>query len=222
MLTKFCSILRLEILSHWRGQLFGLSGLLFFLVSVVFFPLAIGSNPELLQSIGPGYIWMMAMFASLITVDSIFKTDQQFGFLDKCLSQSHILFYYGYSKIIVHWLSSGLPLVCITMLLGIFYYLTWSTLLTLMISLFIGTFIISVFTVFAAVLTLSVSQRSLLIPILIIPLMVPICILGTLATYNSMLLLSPIADLCFMLAILLVSSLALPLASIYLLRYGSN
>lgn len=220
-LSKYYSILFLECTSLWRSKLQGMQGFIFFLVSILFFPLAIGSNPELLRNVGPGYIWMMAMFASLLSVDSLFNSDNTSGFLEKCLTAPNSLFYYCYSKTLAHWLLNGLPLVIIAPVLGIFYDLPFAVLITLLISLFFGTIILSLFATLAAVLTLPIEQRSLLIPLLVMPLMVPVYILGTLSTYYVMQGLNPISTICLLIAILLVTVLALPFAGIYLLRYGN-
>ena len=122
-IAKYCSILSLECTSQWRNRFQWAQGVTFFLVSVLFFPLAIGSSRDTLPNIGPGYIWMMAMFAGLFSVDAFYKIDRNSGFLDKCLTIPSSLYYYTYAKVMAHWLLNGLPLVIAVPIIGHFYYI---------------------------------------------------------------------------------------------------
>ncbi len=221
-IIQYYTMLRLEFLSIWRGQLYTVQSLIFFMISILIFPLAVGSNLKLLTDIAPGYIWMMAIFASLLALEGIFKLDYQSGFLEKCLTSPDSLLYYCYSKVIAHWILHGLPLVVAAPILGSFYHLPMTALSTLFVSLAIGTLSLSLFATLAAVLTLPIEQQSLLTPLLVTPLMAPVIILGTLATYDAVQGISPLAMLWLLLAILSIAIVGLPLATRYLLRVGTG
>ena len=101
------------------GGGFGLS-LAFFFIIVIFFPFAIGPDLDLLSKVAPGTLWVGALLACLLSLERIFALDFEDGTLDLLATSSLPLESVVISKALVHWLTTGLPLVLLTPFFGIF------------------------------------------------------------------------------------------------------
>ena len=100
------------------GGGFGLS-LAFFFIIVIFFPFAIGPDLDLLSKVAPGTLWVGALLACLLSLERIFALDFEDGTLDLLATSSLPLESVVISKALVHWLTTGLPLVLLTPFFGI-------------------------------------------------------------------------------------------------------
>ena len=97
-----------------------LMGVLFFLIVVTLTPFAIGPDLALLKRIGPAILWIGALLASLLALDRLFAADHEDGSLDLLLMGSTPLELAVLTKALAHWITTGLPLVIATPLLGLF------------------------------------------------------------------------------------------------------
>ena len=84
--------------------------LLFFLIISTLIPLGVAPDPQLLVKLAPGMIWVMALLATLLSVDSLFGEDFHDGTLQQMLISPNLLFMPVLGKIVAHWLVMGLPL----------------------------------------------------------------------------------------------------------------
>jgi len=96
-----------------------LMGALFFLIVVTMMPFAIGPDLNLLARIGPAILWLGALLASLLALDRLFVTDHEDGSLDLLMMGDMPLELAVAAKAIAHWLTTALPLVVITPVLGL-------------------------------------------------------------------------------------------------------
>ena len=158
------------------GGGFGLS-LAFFFILVVFFPFAIGPNLDLLSKVAPGTLWVGALLACLLSLERIFALDFEDGTLDLLVTSPIPLEGVVISKAIVHWLTTGLPLVLLTPFLGVLLGLQNSNVFFLIISLILGTPALSIIGTFGAALTAGMKRGGLLLSILVLPLYIPTLIL---------------------------------------------
>src|SRR6186997_299141 len=97
-----------------------LMGVLFFLIVVALMPFAIGPDLALLKRIGPAILWLGALLASLLALDRLFASDHEDGSLDLLLMGTTPLELAVLAKAAAHWITTGLPLVLATPLLGLF------------------------------------------------------------------------------------------------------
>ncbi|MGH7156385.1 MAG: heme exporter protein CcmB, partial [Acetobacteraceae bacterium] len=74
-MKRFLGVLHRELRLSWRHGSDTLAALLFFLLVVSLFPLAIGPGPETLGRIAPGIVWVCALLASLLPLDRLFGAD---------------------------------------------------------------------------------------------------------------------------------------------------
>jgi len=179
------SILKRDILLSFRsGTGFSLS-LSFFLLMIIFTPLAIGPDHLMLKKIAPGVLWLSALLSCLLSIEHIFQNDFEDGSLEALLIapiplESTILI-----KTLAHWITSGLIIAIISPCIGILYNFEFKNLLWIFLSLLIGTPGLSMIGVFGASITIGLKKGGLLLPVLIMPFYIPTLIFGSQTITNS-------------------------------------
>ena len=115
----FSLLLRRDLTLAFRQRAEMINPLLFFVLVTALFPLGIGADPGLLRSIGPGIIWVAALLAAMLSLDSVFRSDFEDGSLEHFLLSAHPLSVLVLAKTLAHWLITGLPLLVVAPLLGL-------------------------------------------------------------------------------------------------------
>lgn len=195
-----------------------LTSLLFFVIVVTLFPLGVGPEPEMLQSIAPGVIWVAALLATLLSLDRMFAADLRDGTLEQMLLVPQPLTVLVLAKILSHWLVAGLPLVLLAPLLGLQLGLQGEEQRVLVLALLLGTPLLSLIGAIGAALTLGLRGGGVLIALLVLPLYIPALILGTGAVETQMSGLSPEAHLSLLGALLVLALFLAPWATAAALR----
>jgi heme exporter protein B len=167
-----------DLILAWRRRADALSTLFFFVIVVSLFPLGVGPETELLKSIAPGVVWVAALLASMLSLGRLFANDYQDGTLEQLLLTPQPLYLIVLGKVAAQWVTSELPLVCIAPLLGAQFGLSNEALLILVVSLILGTPVLSLMGSIGAALTLGLRSSSVLISILVLPLYIPVLIFG--------------------------------------------
>ena len=155
-----------------------LTTLFFFVIVVSLFPLGVGTDMDMLRAIAPGIVWVAALLASMLALGRLFSDDFADGTLEQLILTPQPLSLLVISKIIAHWLVTGLPLVLIAPLIGLQYDLPAGALWTLVLSLLVGTPVLSLIGAIGAALTLGLRGGGVLISLLILPLYVPVLVYG--------------------------------------------
>lgn len=153
--------------------------LVFFAIVVALFPLAVGPESEQLRTLAPGLLWVAALLAVLLSLDGLFRSDLEDGSLEQWVVSPHPLSLLVLAKVLAHWLFSGLSLVLLAPLLGLMLGLPFESLGVLMTSLLLGTPVLSLLGAVGAALTVGLKRGGLLLALLILPLYIPVLILGT-------------------------------------------
>ena len=172
-----CILFR-DLLLAMRRRADVFTALLFFVIVVSLFPLGLGPEPNLLRTIAPGVIWVAALLASMLSLTRMFSADHADGTLEQMLLSSSPLGVIVVAKVIAHWLVAGLPLVLIAPVLALQFDLHQSLLWVLTLSLLIGTPVLSLIGAIGAALTLGVRGGGILLSLLVLPLYVPVLIIG--------------------------------------------
>jgi len=179
MLKTFRTIIRRDLLLAMRRPADVLTALAFFVLVVSLFPLGVGPEPALLKTIAPGVIWVAALLASMLGLPRMFAADHADGTLEQMLLSAAPLSALVVAKVIAHWLVSGLPLVVVSPVLAIQYGLDAQSLIVLVLTLLIGTPVLSFIGAIGTALTLGLRAAGVLLSLLVLPLYVPVLILGT-------------------------------------------
>nr|AAC63582.1 CCMB [Pseudomonas putida GB-1] len=152
--------------------------LVFFAIVVALFPLAVGPESQLLQTLSPGLVWVAALLAVLLSLDGLFRSDFEDGSLEQWVLSPHPLALLVLAKVLAHWIFSGLALVLLAPLLALMLGLPSPLLPVLLGSLLLGTPVLSLLGAVAA-LTVGLKRGGLLLRLLILPLYIPVLILGS-------------------------------------------
>jgi heme exporter protein B len=155
-----------------------LNPLFFFAMVCTLFPLAIGPRDDQLLLSGPGVLWVAALLAMLLSLNSLFLSDYEDGSLEQLLVSPLPLVVLALGKTLAHWLTTGLPLVLISPLLALTFQLPGESIGVLMTSLAFGTVSLSLLGSVGAALTVGLHRGTALLSLLILPLAMPVLIFG--------------------------------------------
>jgi heme exporter protein B len=196
--------------------------LIFFVLVVSLFPLAVTPTPEALRAMAPGVIWVSALLAVLLSLDRLFKQDYEDGSLDQLMLSPNPLMVLVLAKVLAHWLLTGLPLVLIAPLLGMFLALPSAANEVLVYSLLLGTPVLSLIGAIGVSLTVAVNRGGVLLSLIVLPLYIPILIFGANAVDVAMSDMSVRGQLLFLAAVLALSISLAPLAIAVALRITAS
>ena len=196
--------------------------LIFFILVVSLFPLAMTPTPEVLQAMAPGVIWVSALLAVLLSLDRLFKQDYDDGSLDQLMLSPNPLMILVFAKVAAHWLLTGLPLVIVAPLLGLFMAMPPEAVSVLIYSLLLGTPVLSLIGAIGVSLTVAVNRGGVLLSLIVLPLYIPILIFGANAVDVAMDGLSVKGQLFFLAAVLALAVSLAPLATSVALRITAS
>jgi heme exporter protein B len=194
---------------------------LFFLTVVTLVPFAIGPDLALLRRIGPAILWLGALLASLLTLDRLFAGDHDDGSLDLILMGRLPLELVVVAKALSHWVTTGLPLVIASPVLGLFLNLEPAALGATALTLLVGTPALTFIGIIGAALAVALRRGGLLMPVMVLPMTIPVLIFGVSATNaavgGTVPFMTPFTILC---ALTLVSAVIGTFAAAATLRHG--
>jgi heme exporter protein B len=222
MFTAWSQILKRDLLIAFRRRSEIIHPLIFFVMVVSLFPLAIGDDKVLLQKIAPAIIWVTALLATMLSLDNLFRSDFEDGSLEQMTLLKVPLSLLVTAKITAHWLITGLPLILITPLLAVLLYLSADTTWMLLLTLLLGTPTLSLIGAVGIALTVALRQGGVILSLLILPLYIPVLIFATLALQNTVQGFSAEAQLAMMLAILVLAITLAPFAIAAALKVSLN
>lgn len=162
----------------WRRRGDAAQPLLFALMVVALFPLALGADPAQLARIAPGVLWVAVLLASLLTLDTLYRSDVEDGSLEQMLLAPVPLAWLLAVRVLVHWTTASLPLVVVTPLLAELLFLPADLLPVLMASLLLGTPLLSLMGAVVAALTVGIRRSGMLLALLALPLFLPVLVFG--------------------------------------------
>lgn len=217
-MTIWTRIVQRDLRIAWRRRSDALSSLFFFVIVVSLFPLGVGPEPATLRLIASGVLWVAALLATLLSLGRLFAADHLDGTLEQMLLAAEPLWLVVTAKVCAHWLTSGLPLVLLSPLMGLQFGLEAEEIAVLSAALLLGTPVLSLIGSIGAALTVGLRAGSVLLALLVLPLYIPVLVFGAAASgaFASGLAVTPHFSI---LGALLLASLALaPLAAALALR----
>ncbi len=190
----------------------------FFILTVVLFPFGVGPEPELLQRIAAGIIWVTALLAALLSLEKLFQTDYEDGSLEALSLLPLPLEFQVLAKCVAHWLVTGLPLTLVAPLLALLLHLDPAGYGALMLGMALGTPILSLLGAVGAALTLGARRGGVLLSLLVLPLYIPVLIFGVAAIEASIGGFGARPHLLILTALLVLASGLVPFAAAAALR----
>ncbi|AIN49409.1 TPA: heme exporter protein CcmB [Pasteurella multocida] len=172
----FIQIIKRELYIAMRKQAEILNPLWFFLIVITLFPLVIGPEPKLLSRIASGITWVAALLSALLSFERLFRDDFVDGSLEQLMLTAQPLALTALAKVIAHWLLTGFPLILLSpiaaLLLSLEIQIWWALVLTL----FIGTPVLSCLGAIGVALTVGLRKGGVLLSLLVVPLFIPVLI----------------------------------------------
>jgi heme exporter protein B len=182
----------------------------FFVLVASLFPLGVGAEPQLLQRIGPGVVWVCALLAAFLSLPAMFATDYADGSLEQMTLSPNPMAGWASGKIAAHWVATGLPLTVLSPLLGLQYGLASDTLVALAGALALGTPVLSLLGAACTALALGARGGGTLLALLALPLFIPVLVFGAGAAEAQAAGLSAAPHLSLLGAGLILAAMGLP------------
>ena len=195
-----------------------LNPLLFFVIAISLFPLAISPEAHTLSNIAPGVIWVTCMLSVLLSLNALFHYDFDNGVLEQMVISPFSLSLMLLAKITAHWLLTGLPIILLSPLMGMVLFLDIDSIYILMLTLLLATPSLSLIGAIGASLIVGIKNSGMLLSLLILPLYIPILIFATSAVSQAQFDLSISGQLYFLVTILLISLMTSPFVSAIALK----
>ena len=180
---------------------------LFTLVLCVFLILFSFSD-SLLKEIAAAVIWVALLISLLFSMEMVLKTDYTMGVLDQVLLSPYPIQWLCLAKIMAHFMVIGLPFLVLIPLVSVMFKLEMEAFWALWGSTALGIPIISIMAHMGAVLMVGLEGGGWLLVVLLLPLLLPVVLLGTeavLLANQQQVWVGP----CFLLGAILLLSLAL-------------
>lgn len=212
ILGIFRTVLVRDVVVAFRHPSDLVNPLIFFLIVVTLFPLAISPERQFLSQAAPGVLWVAALLATLLSLDMMFQSDFQDGTLEQLLLSPQPLYITILAKVLGHWLLSGLPLALLSPLLAMMMFLPTEALPALVITLLIGTPVLSFIGAVGSALTVGLRKSGLLLSLLVLPLYIPVLIFSAGAVRAAATGLPIVGHLALLGAMLAMALVLAPLA----------
>lgn len=198
-------------------------GLVFFLVFIVVLPIGVGPDLNLLSRLGPAFLWIGALLSVLLGLDRLFQIDSEDGTLDLMTMADLPLELTVLAKTTAHWLTSVLPLVLVSPLLGLMLNMSPEGIGMAALTLFVGSPALTLIGAVGAAVTTALPRGGMLLAILVLPLTLPVLIFG-ISTTNAVIVEGlPFRTPFLLLGAISLASLALaPFAAAAALRSGQG
>ncbi len=189
-----------------------LNPLIFLLLSVTLFALALEGRPEILRVHAPAVLWTLVLLTNMLALDGVFRRDFDDGVLEQLFLQADAPWIAILGKLIVHWLVTGFAMVVCIPLFGLALYLPAEVLPVLMLALLLGTPTITCLGAIGAALTVGLRRGGAILALLVLPLLIPVLIFGVSAVNRVMDGEPALAELYWLAALSLASITSAPFA----------
>ena len=205
-----------------RRRVEALLPLAFFGVAASLFPLGVGPEPQTLRLIAPGVLWVCALLSTMLSVTQLYASDHADGSLEQMLLAGEPGLLIALAKGAAHWAVTGLPLVLAAPLFGLLFGMDVDGIVTLTLTLLLGTPILSLLGGLGAALTLGLRSGAVLLILLVLPLCIPALIFGAGAVSAVEAGMSARGHFSLLGALLIFTVLGAPLATSAALRIATE
>ena len=174
-----------DILIAIRGRSETFNSLVFFMVVILLFGLGIGPVGSRLSAVGPAALWVVALFANMLSVEGIFRRDFDDGSLELFLIHNNPLFFGVLLRVSVHWFVTALPLVIVAPLAVVMFNLETDVLVIFVATLLLGTPVLTLIGAIGSALTTGLGKGGMLLALLVLPFYIPVLVFGSSACYAA-------------------------------------
>jgi heme exporter protein B len=211
-------VIRRELCLSFRRPEQLLQPLMFFLIVTTLFPLGLSLQLSLLRDMAPGVLWVAALLSSLLSLDSLFKSDADDGTLEQLALSGQSLTVIVIAKTLAHWLLSGAALVLVSPIVATALGIPVPAFGTMLLSLGLGTLTLSWLGAIGAGLTVGLRRGNVLLSLIVLPLAMPLLIFGAGATDRAVSGTSAAGALYFLASLCVFTCTLAPFAATAALR----
>ncbi|MFI4938108.1 MAG: heme exporter protein CcmB [Candidatus Berkiellales bacterium] len=178
MLRLFASCLYYDLCVILRHPWQCFHPIIFFLILIALFGIGLGFDAVLLRQVSPAIVWIAFLITSLLTVETLFRREEEEGTLEQLLVSAQPLWWVTFAKSLALWVASCLPLILIMPFVGVALQLQMNEIVWLTLSVLIGSPALTFMGVLGAALTIAMPRSGVFLGLLLLPLYIPILILG--------------------------------------------
>jgi heme exporter protein B len=216
------ALARRDLRLLWRRRGDALQPLMFAVLVVVLFALALGREPQLMAQVGAAVLWVAVLLAGQLALESMFRSDAEDGSLEQWLLAPVPLAWLVLVRVLLHWATTALPLIVVSPLLAEMLHLPHDQLPILLASLLLGTPLLSLIGGVVAALTVGIRRSGILVALLALPLYVPVLVFGAGSVGAAARGQDPVGALLLLGAGLVVALVLAPLATAAAIRISLN
>lgn len=217
-MSAFAAVLRRDLAQAWRTRSDLVNPLGFFVVTVSLFPLGMAPEPALLARIGPALVWVAALLAVLLSLETLFRADRDDGSLEQLLMAPTPLPLLVLARVLAHVLTVGVPLVVVAPLLALMLNIDGDAFRALLLGLVLGVPVLCLVGAIGAALTTGIARGGVLVAVIVLPLYIPVLVFGAGAAEAAGLGLPFAGQLAILGALLALSTALAPFAIAAALR----
>ena len=170
------NLIKKELIVYFRNLNNIFLPLIFFFLIISIFPLVLGPDKLLFDSIIPGMIWITAILTTLLSSNNFFRDDYSNGVIEMYLTSNKAVELILFLRIIACWLFTCLPIILFMPLVSLLFDIPFENSFVILITLLIGTPILISIGIFGSALTLGLAKNNILTPIIVIPFYIPVLI----------------------------------------------
>lgn len=212
MLSALFTVIQRDLLVAFRRRAELMNPVLFYVIVVTLFPLGVSPDVEFLSQLAPGVVWVAALLAALISMESIFRQDFDDGSIEQLFLSQHPPTLLIFGKVIAHWLITGVPMLVIIPLMALLLYIPNQAIPTLFVTVLLGTPILSLIGAIGVALTAGLRGGGVLLGLLVLPLYIPVLIFASSAVGSAIDGLAVSGQLAILGAGLILALILAPLA----------
>ncbi len=179
MLRALLTIIQRDLLVAFRRRAELMNPILFYVIVVTLFPLGVSPDKNFLSQLAPGVVWVAALLAALISMESIFRQDFDDGSIEQLFLSRYPPTLLIFGKVIAHWLITGLPMLIIVPVMALLLYIPSQAIPTLFVTVLLGTPILSLIGAIGVALTAGLRGGGVLLGLLVLPLYIPVLIFAS-------------------------------------------
>jgi len=216
------ALLRRDLQLLWQRRGDALQPALFALLVIALFALALGSARETLMRVAPGVVWVAVLLSGLLALDTLFRGDAEDGSLEQWMLAPVPLAWLVLVRTLAHWLTTAVPIIIAAPLLAELLYLPATQRGILLVSLLLGTPLLSLIGAVVAALTVGMRRAGVLLALLALPLYVPVLVFGAGVISAAAQGFDPLGGVLLLAAGLVLALALAPLAAAAAIRVALN
>jgi len=177
------TIVKRDLALYRRRPMDCLLPALFFIIILSLFSFAAELSSQALRDLFPTLLWIGISLSMLLSIEGLFRTDFEEGSLEQWVVMGLPLSLFVLGKLIAHWLASSLAWILISPILGLMLDYDLGKFGQFINILVLGTFSLNLVMAIGGALTLSLKRGGALLGVLVLPLVLPVILLGTSAVF---------------------------------------